>query len=184
MLAKIGAVAQVSDRRWTGPGFEVCTYRYVNQVPLRAGPKAVAVNWCERTIVSESTGAVLYHTAWATDYQLTADTIRAVVSAGRRRWKIENENNNVLKNQDYYLEHNYGHGQHYLAAVVVLLILLAFLFHTVFQLCDEQYRRLRAARGTRKTFFDDIRALIRYHYSHGWEQWLDFMVTRLELTPG
>ena len=47
-----------------------------------------------------------------------------------------------------------------------------------------EYRRLRAARGTRKTFFDDIRALTRYHYFHGWQQLLDFMVTRLELTPG
>ena len=71
---------------------------------------------------------------------MTEDTIRAVVSAGRGRWKIENENNNALKNHGDYLEHNYGHGQRYLAAVVVMLILLAFLFHTVLQLCDEKYR--------------------------------------------
>jgi hypothetical protein len=177
-------VAQVSDRRWTGHGYEVWTYRYVNQVPLRAGPKALAVNWCALTIVSETTGEVLYHNAWATDHQLTADTIRPVIAAGRSRWKIENENNNVLKNQGYHLEHNYGHGKQYLAAIVVLLILLAFLFHTVLQLCDEKYRRLRTALGTRKTFFDDIRALTRYHYFHGWEQSLDFMLAGLELTPG
>ncbi len=54
--------------------------------------------------------------------------------AGRNRWKIENENNNVFKNQGYYLERNYGQGQQYLAAVVVQLILLAFLFHTVLRL--------------------------------------------------
>jgi hypothetical protein len=105
LLAKIGAVAQVSDRRWTGLGFEVWTYRYVNQVPLRAGPKALLVNWCELTIVSESTGEVSYHNAWATDHQLTEDTIRPVVAAGRSRWKIENENNNVLKNQGLITRH-------------------------------------------------------------------------------
>jgi hypothetical protein len=87
------------------------------------------------------------------------------------------------KNQGYHLEHNYGHGKQYLAAIVVQLILLAFLFHTVLQLCDEQYRRLRAALGTRKTFFDDIRALTRYHYFRGWEQLLAFMLAGLALTP-
>jgi hypothetical protein len=184
LLAQIGAVTQVSDRRWTGQGYEVWTYRYVNQVPLRAGPKALAVNWCALTIVGETTGEVLYHNAWATDYQLTADTIRPLVAAGRSRWKIEPENNNVLKNQGYHLEHNYGHSQQYLAAVVVLLILLAFLLHTVLQLCDEKYRRLRTALGTRRTFFDDIRALTRYHYFRGWEQLLAFMLAGLELTPG
>ena len=184
LLAKIGGVTQISDRRWTGQGYESWTYRYVNQVPLRAGAKALAVNWCELTIVSEATGEVLYHNAWATNHTLAEPTVRPVVAAGRGRWKIENENNNVLKNHGYYLEHNYGHGQQYLAAVVVMLILLAFLFHTVLQLCDEKYRRLRAALGTRKTFFDDIRALTRYHYFLGWEQLLDFMLAGLELTPG
>jgi hypothetical protein len=82
----------------------------------------------------------------------------------------------VLKKQGYYLEHNYGHGQQYLAAVGVMLIRLAFLFHSVLQLCDEKYRRLRATLGTCKTSFDDIRALTRYNYYHGWKQLLDFMV--------
>jgi hypothetical protein len=63
-----------------------------------------------------------------------------------------------------------------------MLILLAFLFHTVLQLGDETYRRLRAALRTRKTFFDDIRALTHYHYFLGWEQLLDFMLAGLELT--
>ncbi len=184
LLAKIAAVAQVSDRRWTGQGFELWTYRYVNQVPLRSGPKALQVNWCELTIVQETTGQITYHNAWATDHPLTADTIRPVVAAGRSRWKIENEGNNVLKNHGYHLEHNYGHGQQYLALVIVMLILLAFLFHTVLHLCDEKFRRVRAALGTRKTFFDDIRALIRYHWFQDWEQLLDFMLAGLELTLG
>ena len=181
MLAKIGAVAQISDRRWTGQGYEVWTYRSVNQVPLRAGPKAWAVNWCALTVVSETTGEVLYQKAWATDHALAEHTIRVLVSAGRGRCKIENEN--VLKHQGYHLEHNYGHGKQYLAPVVVLLSLLAFLLHTVRQRCDKQYRCLRAALGTRKIFFDAIRAVTRYHYFRGWEQLLDVMLAGLELTP-
>jgi hypothetical protein len=50
------------------------------------------------------------------------------------------------------LEHDYGHEKQYLAAVVVMLILLAYLFHTVLQLCDEKHHRLRTASGTCKTF--------------------------------
>ena len=64
------------------------------------------------------------------------------------------------------------------------LILLAFLLHTVLQLCGENYRRLRTALGTRRTFFDDIRALTRYHYFHSSEQLLALMLAGLELTPG
>jgi hypothetical protein len=48
----------------------------------------------------------------------------------------ENENNNVLKNHGYHLEHNFGHGHAYLAQLLVALNLLAFLFHTVLDLCD------------------------------------------------
>ena len=35
----------------------------------------------------------------------------ALVAAGRRRWKIENENNNTLKTKGYQFEHNFGHGK-------------------------------------------------------------------------
>jgi hypothetical protein len=63
-----------------------------------------------------------------------------VAQAGRGRWKIENENNNVLKTKGSHVEHNFGHGQQYLAAVMLSLNLLAFLFHTVLDLqegsCD------------------------------------------------
>ena len=32
------------------------------------------------------------------------------MQGGRSRWKIENETFNTLKNQDYHLAHNFGHG--------------------------------------------------------------------------
>ncbi len=51
LLDRIGAVAQVVVRVWTGRGFQRWTYRDVNDVPLRAGPGALHVNWCELTIV-------------------------------------------------------------------------------------------------------------------------------------
>jgi hypothetical protein len=38
-----------------------------------------------------------------------------IVAAGRARWKIENENNNVLKNHDYHFDHNFAHGKQHLS---------------------------------------------------------------------
>jgi hypothetical protein len=90
----------------------------------------VLVNWCELTLTRESDGKLLYHNAFITHYELSDDTVPAVVSAGRSRWKTENENHNVLKTKGYHLEHNFGYGQHHLAATLLALNLLAFLFHT------------------------------------------------------
>jgi len=73
---------------------------------------------CELTITNEDTGEQLYHCSWATDYTLDEEWVVEAVASGRSRWKVENEGLNVLKNQGYNLEHNYGHGQRYLSMVV------------------------------------------------------------------
>jgi hypothetical protein len=182
-LAAMGAVGQIEDRTWTGKGHERRTYRWVSQVPLRADAQALTVNWCDVTIVSETTGEVLYHNAFATSHVLNEQTVRDVVAAGRSRWKIENEGNNVLKNQGYCMEHNYGHGSQNLSMILLSFLLLAFLCHTVLQLADATYQRIRAALVTRKEFFDDIRALTRYLYFESWEALLAFMATQLQLAP-
>jgi hypothetical protein len=78
---------------------------------------------------------------------------------------------------------NFGHGHQYLAQVLVLLNLLAFLFHTVLDLGDEAYQRIRRELGTRQTFFNDIQALTRYWFFANWQQLLDFMAAGLELRP-
>jgi hypothetical protein len=180
LLTKAGGVAEVSQRRWNGQRYELWRYRYALRVPLRAD-KPLYVNWCEVTITDEATGQLLYHNSWATDHALTESGLHDFVVAARTRWKSENETNNVLKNYGYHLEHNFGHGQQYLAMVLVMLNLLAFLFHTVLDLCDEQYRRVRAELAARQTFFHDVQALTRYLYFDSWQTLIDFMFTRLEL---
>jgi hypothetical protein len=179
-LDSISAVEQHTERVWTGRGHERRTYRYVNQVPLRADLQTLMVNWCEITVISETNGKVLYRNAFATTRTLTDQTVCAVVTAGRARWKIENENNNVLKNRGYHFEHNYGHGSQYLSQVLLTLILLAFLCHTVLQLTDSRYQNVRAELATRKTFFDDLRALTRYWFFESWDHMLDFMIAHLD----
>ena len=178
-----GGMTQIEEQTWNGRVHERRVYRYVNHVPLCAQPRALRVTWCDLTITVQETGAVLYHNAWATNLNVNDRTIRPVVAAGRARWKIENENNNVLKNQGYHLEHNFGHGKQHLSTVLVALMLLAFLTHTVLQLCDHTYQQLRLRLATRKTFFDDIRALTRYLFFASWDDLLAFMLSQLEPAP-
>jgi len=63
-----------------------------------------------------------------------------------------------------------------------MLILLAFLCHTALQLCDRVYQLLRAELGTRRTFFNDLRALTRYFFFKSWEHLIAFMVEGLEMS--
>lgn len=176
-------LGMVQKRHWNGKFGELWTYRYTNEVPLREEQPALMVNWCDLTILHETSGAPLYHNAFVTGHPLTDMTVPAIVAAGRARWKIENENNNVLKTKGYHLEHNFGHGQQHLAAVLVTLNLLAFLFHTVSALLDATYQQLRAALGARQTFFNDIRTLTRYFVFDSWDHLLQFMLQQLEVVP-
>ena len=182
-LAANGDIDQVQVHHWNGRFTEIATYRFINEVPLRGGDKALNVNWCEIIITHSKTGEQLYHNAFVTNHPLTDQTVVEVVKAGRTRWKSENENNNVLKTKGYHLEHNFGHGKQYLASFLLTLNLLAFLFHTVLELADDHYRLLRQALGARQTFFNDIRALTRYLCFESWSHLLTFMIQQLELQP-
>jgi hypothetical protein len=178
-----GAVQTMTTSRWTGRYREEWTYRWVEQVPVKAGIKALRVNWCEITIVRGDTGKQIYHNAWVTSHKLTTETVPEVAAAGRAHWKVENENFNVLKNRGYNFEHNYGHGKQHLSSVLLTLLLLAFLFHTVLHLSCLVYQAIRQTLVTRRTFFNDLRALTRYLYFPSWDQLLTFMYQQLELPP-
>jgi hypothetical protein len=141
------------------------------------------VNGCELTIINETTGEQLYHSAWATDHTLNEQSVIEVVKDGRSRWKVENEGFNVLKNHGYNFEHNYGHGQQFLAQFLLTLLLLAFLFHSVLDLSGSTYQAVRRELSTRRTFFNDLRALTRYLYFSSWQQLLAFMYRQLDLPP-
>jgi len=171
----------LSIRRWNGRFHEVHTYRYANDVPLREGADALGVNGCELTITKATDGTLLYRNAFATNHLLDRTSVEAVVRAGRARWKIEHENNNTLKTKGYHLEHNYGHGKQSLAAVLLTLNLLAFLFHTVLGWVDPKYHLLRQALAAQQTFFQDLQALTRYLLFDSWDRLLDFMIQGLEL---
>ena len=152
-------------------------------MPLRQGADVLVVNWCELTILHEETGESLYHNAWATDHPLDEGSVVEVARDGRSRWKVENEGINVLKKRGYHFEHNYGHGDQHLSAVLLTLLLLAFLFHTALDIVCLTYQAVRDELRTRRKFFDDLRALTRYVYFTSFEQLLTFVYQQLDLAP-
>jgi hypothetical protein len=184
LLEEHGDLNQLVITRWNGKYREIYTYKYANEVPLRDSADALTVNWVELTI-SKQDGEVLYQNAFATNLKITDHNVEILVAGGRCRWKIENENNNTLKTKGYHLEHNYGHGKQHLSSLLVTFNLLAFLFHTVLEWTDNDYQRIRKMLPSRKTFFDDVRALTRYICFDSWQHLLDFMLSGLtRASPG
>lgn len=167
-------------RRWTGKRTEIDTYRFINRIPLCDADKAFEVNRCEIISTLED-GRVIYRNSFATNHEITEKNVIEIVMAGRARRKAENENNNVLKTEGYNPEHNFGHGNKYLSLLLLTFNLPAFLFHTVLDISDSKYKMLRKKLPSRKTFFDDIRALTRYICSDSWESLLNFMIRGLEI---
>jgi len=183
-LAANRVLATYQKRVWNGNYGEIYTYRYANQLPLRGDQEAMEVNWCELTVTREDTGEQLYKNAFITDFEALETTVEAIVRDGRARWKVENENNNVLKTKGYHLEHNFGHGSQYLSSLLLSLNLLAFLFHTVLDLVDQKYRLIRQALRTRQKFFQHIEALLCYLQFSTWDELFAFMCKGLDLDTG
>jgi hypothetical protein len=157
-------------------------YRWANGVPLTDSDDALNVNWCELTI-TDGAGRLLYRNSFITDWEITAENVGGLVAAGRARWKIENENNNVLKTRGYHLEHNFGHGQQHLSSVLLSLNLLAFGLHTLLEVADASYQLVRAAVGARRKFFQHLEALTGYWFFASWEGLMDFMMRGQEVGP-
>lgn len=122
------------------------------------------------------TGAQCYPTRLLTHHRGTADNVAAVAQAGRGQWKLAHENRTALKPKGYHSAHNVGHGQQYLAAMRLSLNLLACLFHTVLEWSDAQYALLRQVLARRQTFFEDIRAWMRYMVFDSWQELMAFML--------
>jgi len=165
-----------------GNRWEHHDYQWANGVPLAEGADALKVNWCQLN-VTDGEGAVIYRNSWITDWAISADNVTGLAAAGRARWKIENENNNVLKNRGYHLEHNFGHGKEHLASLLATMNLLAFGLHTLLEVSDQSYQLVRKKLGARRRFFQHIEALTSYLRFESWQALMDFMMRGLEIGP-
>ena len=167
-------------RKWNGRHGEIWEYRFATGVPLRA-KDGMKVNWVELRIIHEKTGEQIYKNSWATNHAVEASCVAGIAKAGRSRWKIENENNNILTTKGYHAKHNFGHGEKHLANTFLTLNILTFLIHTVQDMANQLYRQLRQELGRRDTFFNDIQALTRYMPFRNWDALWRFMAKGLEI---
>jgi hypothetical protein len=142
-------------------------YRWLSGVPLRATADAITVNWFA-VETRNAAGKRTYYNSFVTDLAVTADTVAELAACGRARWKVENETFNVLKNNGYNLEHNFGHGKQTLASIFLTLNLLAFAFHTAAHLAVLAWRQAVAACGATYRFFDNLRTITAYVIFQDW----------------
>lgn len=165
-----------TPRKRRGNMFEQCEYRFANGLPIKDGDGALEVNWVEVVVRNAKTGEITYKNAFATRIPLSPSNVAEVAGAGRARWKVENENYNVLKNRGYHLEHNFGHGKKNLSNVLFTLNLLSFLSHVFLGFVDRQYVKVRRLLVARKSFFGDFATLTKYFYFLDWDSLLRFML--------
>jgi hypothetical protein len=181
-LQKLREVQEVKRTQWTGKEHRTFRYRYINGVPLKDEENSIKVNWVEITITNEK-GDVTFHAAFITSHLITEENVAELVQAGRCRWKIENEDFNNLKTKGYHFEHNFGHGKQYLSQTLLSMNVLAFLFHTVLELLDENCAWLRKTLPRRDTFFQHISTLTQYLCFASWRSLLVFMIRALREGP-
>ena len=159
-----------------GKTHEIHRYRFIEKVPIRDGDDAVLVNWIGFEIL-DAKGRVKYKTAFVTSLPATKANVADLVACGRARWKIENESFNVLKNHGYELEHNFGHGENYLAMTLATLNLLAFAWHAILDVLAPPWQRARAAAETRKSFFAYLATLTGLVIFPAWPDLLEALAT-------
>ena len=150
-----------------GARFVTHRYRWLEAVPLRDGRDALLVNWLEIEIIDAS-GKVTYRNSFVTDLGVSKANVAELAACGRSRWKIENEIFNTLKTKGYNLEHNFGHGKVNLSALLATMNLIAFAMHTVADLVDAAWKAARAAVGTRRRFFEELRVITTYLVFPSW----------------
>jgi len=172
-----GADLERLVRRERKPGNHstTITCRWIDGVPLRDGPDALQVNWLGVTITNAA-GKTTCDGAFATSLPITADTVAEIAASARARWKIENESFNVLKNNGYRLEHNFGHGKKYLAQIFAAMNLLAFAFHTVCDCLEIQWTQAREIIAKRTRFFLHIATICAYILFASWNSLIQTII--------
>lgn len=151
------ADGRMSVSKGAGKNRRTYEYRWMTDVPLRDGKDALKVNWFEMKIINAARKVTNTH-SFVTDLPVDRTNVAELVQCGRTRWKVENESFNVLKNNGYNLEHNFGHGKKTLASVLVALNLLAFLMHGACELASSAWQRARVKAGSRSRFFELLRS--------------------------
>lgn len=137
------------------------TYSFTHDLPLNESHPDLLVNFLEM-IETDASGKTVKQFTWVTDLAITPANAAHLTRGGRARWKIENETFNTLKNQGYQFEHNFGHGMKHLSVIFAMLMMLAFLFDQVQQLCCPLFQAVWTKCGSKRALWERFRS----HFHH------------------
>ena len=151
-------------------------YTWLDSLPIRDGVDALPVNWFDVTIINPK-GKTTYYSSFITNLPVNKKNISELASCARARWKIENETFNVLKNNGYHLEHNFGHGKETLSAVLVTLNLLAFTMHNACDAVESQWQQARETCGARSRLFIFLWTISTFHIFQTWSSLMTTIMT-------
>ena len=158
------------------------TIKFENEVPLNNANNDILVNFLELTEIVEKKVEIITHDknglatitykwvkekakplkySWVTDIKITKENVFALMSAARKRWAIENETFNTLKNYGYNLERNYGHGEENLATNLAHLTVLAFFVDQVQELCCSTFQEVLVKVKRKKYLWSKLRSVFK-----------------------
>jgi hypothetical protein len=141
-------------------------YRWIAGIPLRDGKEAAQVNWIGFEILDRA-GRIKYSMAWVTSLPVNQPSVAEIAACGRAR----------MKNHGYELEHNFGHGETFLAMTLAALNLLAFAWHSVLDLVEPKWQAARQAAAKRSSFFAHLLTLTTYVVFPSWPIFLKALAT-------
>jgi len=189
-VAMFNAIRQNPDKlneiRFSDEKGRTHIYEWMNDVALNGSKDSINTNFFRYTIMAadeDGNEKINFRNSWISDLVLSRQLIKHFVRGGRCRWKIENECFNTLKNQGYHIKHNYGHGKENLCFNFLLLTLLAFFFHQIFELTDRLYQSCRKKFGSKMHMWETLRSYVKIHIFDTWEFLLDFALTPMKYKP-
>jgi hypothetical protein len=142
-------------------------FRYLKNTPLNKSNRDVKVNVIEYRCTDKKGKEKNF--SWVTNISITEKNILKIATAGRSRWKVENETFNTLKNLGYNFKHSYGHGKQYLSTIFCMLLMLAFLIDQIQELCCPLFTRCKKAMRTYRELWETMRSFFRFFCFQDWE---------------
>ena len=151
-------------------------YTWSNNLPINSKRKVFVnfVNYEMKKLVMPGEYKNAYKNTWITSHEITAENVAEIVLGGRVKWKVENECFNTTKNQGYFLEHSYGHGENNLSFNFAVLTMLAFSMHQILECTDELYQACRKKHGSKVNLWSHLRSHIKCFIFSAFEVLLDF----------
>lgn len=121
--------------------------------------------------------------AYATDLNLNNNNVYHTMTAGRARWKVENELFNTMKNRGYGLDHNYGHGKEHLSTNVMLMMFLVFLFDQIFEIKNKLFNKTCEVYKYKSYLWEAMRNVYTLWSFGNWEDFFLFLIKGHSLAP-